>query len=50
MTINIAGVSLAAGQTRVAAAQVLDAAGELSRQAEGLAAEVGSFVAGVRAA
>jgi len=50
VTSNIAGVSQAASETGVAADQVLDAAGELSRQAEQLTSEVNGFVAGVRAA
>jgi methyl-accepting chemotaxis protein len=50
VTTNIAGVSQAASETGQAAAQVLQAAGDLSRQADHLTTEVGSFVAGVRAA
>jgi methyl-accepting chemotaxis protein len=50
VTTNIAGVSQAANDTGTAADQVLHAAGALSRQAEQLTQEVGSFVAGVRAA
>jgi methyl-accepting chemotaxis protein len=49
-TSNIAGVSQGAADTGAAASQVLSAAGELSRQAESLSAEVGGFVASVRAA
>ena len=50
VTMNISGVSQAASDTGLAAGQVLSAAGNLSRQAEHLSAEVGSFVAQVRAA
>jgi methyl-accepting chemotaxis protein len=50
VTSNIAGVSQGAAGTGAAAEQVLSAAGELSRQAESLSAEVGGFVASVRAA
>jgi methyl-accepting chemotaxis protein len=50
VTSNIAGVSQAASETGEAANQVLSAAGDLSKQAEQLTSEVGSFVAGVRAA
>ena len=50
VTSNIAGVSQAASETGTAASQVLDAAGDLSRQAEGLSNEVDRFVANVRAA
>ena len=50
VTFNISGVNQAAGETGSAAAQVLSAAGELSQQSERLSAEVGTFVAGVRAA
>ena len=50
VTTNIAGVSQAASETGQAAGQVLQAAGDLSRQADRLTTEVGSFVAGVRAA
>ncbi len=50
VTTNIAGVSQAASETGQAAAQVLQSAGDLSRQADHLTTEVGSFVAGVRAA
>ena len=50
VSTTISGVSEAAQSTGVAAAQVLDAAGTLSRQAEQLTREMGSFVAGVRAA
>jgi methyl-accepting chemotaxis protein len=47
---NIAGVSHAASETGAAADRVLAAADRLSQQAEQLTAEMGSFVAGVRAA
>ncbi|WP_428375410.1 methyl-accepting chemotaxis protein [Lichenicoccus sp.] len=50
VTSSIAGVSKAANETGTAAAQVLDAAGDLSRQAEGLSSEVGCFVTDIRAA
>ncbi len=50
VTSNIAGVSMAASSTGEAANQVLDAAGELARQAERLTAQVDGFVANVRAA
>jgi methyl-accepting chemotaxis protein len=50
VTANIAGMSEAADATGAAAHQVLDAASGLSRQADQLAAEVSTFVAGVRVA
>ncbi|MCJ2117542.1 methyl-accepting chemotaxis protein [Methylobacterium sp. J-001] len=50
VTSNIAGVAQASEQTGSAASQVLDAAGELSRQSEHLGAEVSRFLATVRAA
>ena len=50
VTSNIAGVAGAAEETGAAASQVLGAASELSRQSEHLAAEVGRFLATVRAA
>ena len=50
VTSNIAGVSQAANDTGAAAAQVLGAAGALSRQAENLSSEVNIFIAKVRAA
>jgi methyl-accepting chemotaxis protein len=50
VTSNIAGVAGAAEETGAAASQVLGAASELSRQSETLAAEVGRFLATVRAA
>ncbi len=48
VTSSIAGVSRAANDTGAAATQVLGAAGDLSRQAESLSTEVGSFVTSVR--
>jgi methyl-accepting chemotaxis protein len=50
VTVNIGGVSQAVNDTGAAASQVLGAAIDLSQRAEQLTAEVGSFVAGVRAA
>ena len=50
VTSNIAGVAGAAEETGAAASQVLGAASELSRQSEQLAAEMGRFLATVRAA
>jgi len=50
VTVNIAGVSEGANNTGAAATQVLGAAGELSKQAEQLKGEVGTFIAGVKAA
>ena len=50
VTGNIAGVAGAAEETGAAASQVLGAASELSRQSEYLSAEVGRFLATVRAA
>ncbi|GJD56832.1 methyl-accepting chemotaxis protein [Methylobacterium dankookense] len=50
VTANIAGVAGASAETGVAAAQVLSAASELSRQSEQLQGEVGRFLATVRAA
>ena len=47
---TIIGVNEASAMTGTAATQILDAAGELSRQAEELNGEVGSFIAGVKAA
>ena len=38
------------GEAGAAANQVLGAAGELARQSETLRGEVGSFIAGIRAA
>ncbi|XYD11379.1 methyl-accepting chemotaxis protein [Methylobacterium sp. NMS12] len=50
VTGNIAGVAQASEETGAAAGQVLSAASELSRQSEHLGAEVGRFLATVRAA
>ncbi|QGY01303.1 HAMP domain-containing protein [Methylobacterium mesophilicum SR1.6/6] len=50
VTSTITGVAGAAEETGAAASQVLGAASELSRQSEHLAAEVGRFLATVRAA
>jgi methyl-accepting chemotaxis protein len=50
VSVSIAGVSHGAGETGAAATQVLDAAGELSKQAEGLSGDVQHFVAEVKAA
>jgi len=50
VTSNISSVAGAAEDTGAAASQVLGAASELSRQSEHLAAEVGRFLATVRAA
>jgi methyl-accepting chemotaxis protein len=50
VTVGIGGVSQAAGETGAAAGKFLTAAADLSRQADQLSGEVGSFVAGVRAA
>ena len=47
---NIGGVSRAASETGAAAAQVLSAAGELSKQSETLRRDVDEFLATVRAA
>ncbi|GGF35137.1 methyl-accepting chemotaxis protein [Aliidongia dinghuensis] len=47
---NIAGVSVAAGETGAASQQVLGAATELSEQAERMRREVATFIAAVRAA
>ena len=47
---NIAGVTRGATETGIAASQVLDAAGELSRQAESLSGDVQRFVTDVKAA
>ncbi len=48
VTSNIVKVSQAANDTGEAAGQVLSAAQDLSRQAEELSREVGSFIGGVR--
>ncbi|WP_419539427.1 methyl-accepting chemotaxis protein [Methylobacterium mesophilicum] len=50
VTSNITGVAKASEETGAAAAQVLGAAGELSRQSEYLGAEVSRFLGTVRAA
>jgi methyl-accepting chemotaxis protein len=50
VTSNITGVARASEETGAAAAQVLGAAGELSRQSEHLGAEVSRFLVTVRAA
>ena len=50
VTSNIAGVKEAASMTGAAAAQVLGAAGDLSRQSTHLSTEVGRFIDGVKAA
>ncbi|MGE7415764.1 methyl-accepting chemotaxis protein [Methylobacterium tarhaniae] len=50
VTGNISGVAQASEETGAAASQVLTAASELSRQSEQLSAEVGRFLATVRAA
>ncbi|AWN51080.1 methyl-accepting chemotaxis protein [Methylobacterium sp. 17Sr1-1] len=50
VTGNIVGMASAAEETGAAARQVLGAASELSHQSEHLAAEVGRFLATVRAA
>jgi methyl-accepting chemotaxis protein len=50
VTANIGGVSTAANETGGAASHVLSAASNLSKQAEQLASEVNTFLAGVRAA
>ncbi|MDR3519105.1 MAG: methyl-accepting chemotaxis protein [Azospirillaceae bacterium] len=50
VTSNLVGVHEAAAETGAAAAEVLGAAGALSRQAEQLREEVGTFVAAARSA
>ncbi|WP_447716277.1 methyl-accepting chemotaxis protein [Methylobacterium sp. D48H] len=50
VTSNISGVARASEETGAAAAQVLGAAGELSRQSEHLGVEVARFLGSVRAA
>jgi len=47
---NITGVTKAASETGAAAKQMLDASGELSKQAESLGEEVDKFLADVRSA
>ncbi len=48
MTGNITQVTEAAGETGVSASHVLDAAGELSSQAEQLSTEVANFLYNIR--
>ncbi|EFO31480.1 methyl-accepting chemotaxis sensory transducer [Roseibium sp. TrichSKD4] len=50
VTQNISGVSEAAGQTGAASEQVLDDAGNLSRDATTLRSEISSFLEKMRAA
>ena len=50
VTRNIASVKESSSASGAAASQVLSAAGDLSKQAESLTAEVGSFIAQVKAA
>ena len=50
VTVGISGVSQAASETGAAAGEVQTAASDLSKQAEQLSSEVGTFLAGVRAA
>ena len=50
VTSNISGVSQGAVETGAAASELLEAAGELSRQAEHLSGEVSQFISGVKAA
>ena len=50
VSANINGVSQAAGETGAAASQVQTASAELAKQGEMLKAEVGSFLADIRAA
>ena len=50
MSSNITGVSEGAEETGKAANQVLEAAGQLSRQSEGLREAVDMFLADIRAA
>ncbi|MBN8907661.1 MAG: hypothetical protein J0H99_13745 [Rhodospirillales bacterium] len=50
VTANIVGVKEAATGTGAAAAQVLSAANDLSRQSETLASEVNAFLTNVKAA
>jgi methyl-accepting chemotaxis protein len=47
---NITGVREAIEQTGAAAGDVLESAGQLSRQSELLRGEVGKFLSGLRAA
>lgn len=46
----IAGIEAASAATKIEANQVLDAAGQLSRQSDDLHIEFDRFIAGVRAA
>ena len=50
VSVNIVGVSRGAADTGIAATQVLDAAGELSKQSERLSADVQQFIGSVKAA
>jgi methyl-accepting chemotaxis protein len=50
ITSNIGGVSQVVSATGTAADEVLGAASELSKQADQLAGQVNTFLAGVRAA
>ena len=50
VSANINGVSQGAMETGTAAAQVLSAAGDLSKQAERLSGDVRQFISGVKAA
>ena len=50
ITLNIGGVSQAAGSTDAAATEVLGAASELCRRADQLAGHVKGFVVAMRAA
>jgi len=50
VSTNITSVTTAAEHTGAAAAQVLEASGELSRQAEVMRGQVEKFIAGVKAA
>lgn len=50
VTVNITGVSRAAGETGTASAQVLQASGNLNRQADELRSEIERYITGVKAA
>jgi methyl-accepting chemotaxis protein len=50
VTVNISGVSRAAGETGSASAQVLEASGNLNRQADQLRSEIERYINGVKAA
>jgi methyl-accepting chemotaxis protein len=50
VTSNVAGVASASEETGAAAAQVLTAASDLSRQSEHLGGEVTKFLSRIRAA